>query len=138
MMKRLEDKVAIVTGAAQGLGETYAKALAAEGAKVMVSDIDDPTRVVDEINGSNGVAAGIVCDVTDDIYIGSMVATTEKKFGSVEILVNNAALFAAISFGSLNLPSTLTVSESKVPSVTTSISTTRPIPDTDLIQASRV
>ena len=43
-MNRLTDKVAIVTGAAQGLGETHAKSLAAEGAKVMVSDLDDPSR----------------------------------------------------------------------------------------------
>jgi len=95
-MRRLEDKVAIVTGAAQGLGETYAKALAAEGAKVMVSDIEDPSRVVDEIKESNGAAAGIVCDVTDDDSIAAMVAATEGEFGSVEILVNNAALFAAL------------------------------------------
>ena len=95
-MNRLTDKVAIVTGAAQGIGETYAKSLAAEGAKVMVSDLDDPSRVVAEIKASGGTAAGHLADVTDDASIAAMVDSTEKEFGAVEILVNNAALFAAL------------------------------------------
>ena len=95
-MNRLTDKVAIVTGAAQGLGETYAKSLAAEGARVMVSDLDDPSRVVAEIKASGGTATSTVADVTDDASIAAMVDATEKEFGAVEILVNNAALFAAL------------------------------------------
>ena len=95
-MNRLADKVAPLTSAAQGLGATYAKALAAEGAKVMVSDFDDPSRVVSEIKASDGTAAGIVADVTDDASIASVADATEKEFGPVEILVNSAALFAAL------------------------------------------
>ena len=62
----------------------------------MVSDLDDPSRVVAEIKASGGTATGIVADVTDDASIAAMVDATEKEFGAVEILVNNAALFAAL------------------------------------------
>ena len=65
-MSRLDGKVAVVTGAAQGIGETYAKALAEEGARVVVSDIADPSRVVDEITSAGGEAVGRIADVTDD------------------------------------------------------------------------
>ena len=95
-MSRLDGKVAVVTGAAQGIGETYAKALAAEGAKVVVSDIADPSRVVDEITGAGGEAVGRVADVTDDGSLAELVAAAESAFGPIEILVNNAALFAAL------------------------------------------
>ena len=70
-MNRLTDKVAIVTGAAQGLGETYAKSLAAEGAKVMVSDLDDPSRVVEEIKASGGTAAREFGD--QNIHVNAIV-----------------------------------------------------------------
>lgn len=95
-MDRLKDKVAIVTGAAQGIGETYAKAMAAEGAKVVVSDLDDPSRVVEEIKAAGGQAMGIIADVTDDESLAEMVSATEAEFGNLEILVNNAGLFAAL------------------------------------------
>ena len=97
-MSRLDGKVTIVTGAAQGIGETYAKALAAEGAKVVVSDIDDPSRVVDEIGNAGGEAIGNVADVTDDGALAALVEAAETAFGPIDILVNNAALFAALRF----------------------------------------
>ena len=95
-MDRLKDKVAVITGAAQGIGETYAKAMAAEGAKVVVSDIDDPSRAVGEIQAAGGKAMGIVADVTDDDSLATLVSATESEFGNIDILVNNAALFAAL------------------------------------------
>ena len=97
-MSRLDGKVAVVTGAAQGIGETYAKALAREGAKVVVSDIADPAGVVDEITGAGGEAIGAIADVTDDGSLAELVAAAESAFGPIEILVNNAALFAALRF----------------------------------------
>ena len=93
---RLAGKTAIVTGGASGFGAGIVEKFLAEGAKVMVSDIEDPSRVVNEIKESNGTAVGIQCDVTDDASIAAMVTATEEEFGSVEILVNNAALFAAL------------------------------------------
>lgn len=95
-MSRLDGKVAVVTGAAQGIGETYAKALAAEGALVAVSDIADPSRVVDEIKNAGGKAIGRIADVTDDGSLADLVEAAETAFGPIEILVNNAALFAAL------------------------------------------
>lgn len=95
-MDRLKDKVAVVTGAAQGIGETYAKAMAAEGAKVVVSDLADPSRVVDEIKAAGGTAMGMTADVTDDDSLAALVSATEAEFGNLEILVNNAGLFTEL------------------------------------------
>ena len=97
-MSRLDGKVAVVTGAAQGIGETYAKALAAEGARVVVSDIADPSRAVDEIKSAGGEAIANVADVTDDAALAALVEAAESAFGPIEILVNNAALFAELRF----------------------------------------
>ena len=95
-MSRLDGKVAVVTGAAQGIGETYAKALAAEGARVVVSDIADPSRAVDEIANAGGKAIGAIADITDDGSLSDLVAAAEAAFGPIEILVNNAGLFAEL------------------------------------------
>ncbi len=95
-MSRLDGKVAVVTGAAQGIGETYARALAAEGASVVVSDIADPSRVVEAITAAGGKAIGKMTDVTDDGALSDLVEAAESAFGPIEILVNNAALFAAL------------------------------------------
>ena len=95
-MDRLKGKVAVITGAAQGIGETYAKALASEGAKVVLSDIDNPNRAVEEIQSSGGTAMGVIADVTNDTSLAALVAATESEFGNIDILVNNAALFAAL------------------------------------------
>ena len=65
MPKRVEGSVCIVTGAAQGIGATYAKSLAGEGAKVVVSDVDDASAVADEIRASGGDALALRSDVAD-------------------------------------------------------------------------
>ena len=95
-MSRLDGKVAVVTGAAQGIGETYAKALAAVGARVVVSDIADPSRAVEEIKSAGGEAIGNIADITDDGALAGLVEAAEAAFGPIEILVNNAALFAEL------------------------------------------
>ena len=99
-MARLEGKTAIVTGAAQGIGAVYARALAQEGAKVCLSDILDTAPAVEEIRKAGGEAIGIHCDVTDPENIRAMVAETISTFGKLDILVNNAALFADLKQGS--------------------------------------
>ena len=96
-MARLTGTAVIVTGAAQGIGAAYAKALAAEGAKVMLCDIDAPDQVVQEIREARGEAIGQVCDVTDAKSVAALVRATEQKFGGVQVLVNNAALFGKIA-----------------------------------------
>lgn len=96
-MARLAGKVAIVTGGAKGIGRHYSLALAAEGARVMVADIADGTEVVKEIAAKGGDAASALCDVSDEAQVKALVADTIKRFGQIDILVNNAALYATLS-----------------------------------------
>ena len=95
-MARLDGKAAIVTGAAQGIGAVYAKALARAGAKLCVSDILDTADTVAAIREAGGEAIGMKVDVTDMAACEKMVADTVAAFGSADILVTNAALFAAL------------------------------------------
>ncbi|MGE0629343.1 MAG: SDR family NAD(P)-dependent oxidoreductase [Hyphomicrobiaceae bacterium] len=97
MAGRLKDKVAIVTGAAQGIGATYALALAAEGAKVVVSDVLATDKSVGAIKAAGGEATGLKCDVTDPASVKAMVDATIKAYGAVDILVNNAGLFGNLA-----------------------------------------
>ncbi|MGH8296778.1 MAG: SDR family NAD(P)-dependent oxidoreductase, partial [Steroidobacteraceae bacterium] len=96
-MARLDGSLAIVTGAAQGIGATYAKALAAEGARVCVCDLDPPDAVVEEIRAAGGQAIGRICDVSDPQAVAALVQATEQAFGGAQVLVNNAALFGKIA-----------------------------------------
>lgn len=100
-MPRLQDKVAIVTGAAAGpkaaLGAIFAKALAAEGAKVIVADARDGRSVAAEIAGKGGVAHAVTVDVREPRSVAAMVAETEQRFGRLDILVNNAAVGSNIA-----------------------------------------
>jgi NAD(P)-dependent dehydrogenase (short-subunit alcohol dehydrogenase family) len=94
MARFTNGEVAIVTGAAQGIGAHYAKTLAAEGAKVTVCDVLDPTNTVNIIKQAGGEAIGFKTDVTNDAQIADMVKQTAAQWGRIDILVNNAALFA--------------------------------------------
>lgn len=103
--KRLAGKVAIVTGAAQGIGRTYALGLAAAGAKVCVSDVSDPAETVRQIIKLGGEAIGTHADVTDQASLDAMVELTMSSFGRLDVLVNNAALFANLrmkNFGDID------------------------------------
>jgi len=95
-MGRLEGDVAIVTGAAQGIGAAYARAMAREGARVVAADIVDPAPLVREIVAAGGEALGIVADVTDATAVDNLVARTVERFGRIDSLVNNAALFGTL------------------------------------------
>jgi NAD(P)-dependent dehydrogenase (short-subunit alcohol dehydrogenase family) len=93
-MGRLQGRVAIVTGAAQGIGAAYAKALAREGAKTVVTDVGDTQACVDAINAEGNQAIGMHVDVTNNDDLSRMVREVEAAFGPVEILINNAGLFS--------------------------------------------
>lgn len=88
----------IITGGAKGIGRHYARALAQEGARVVVADIADGTEVVEAIAAEHGAQAvlGAVVDVSDEVSVKNLVARTVERFGQIDVLVNNAALFAPL------------------------------------------
>lgn len=90
----LHKKVAIVTGAGQGIGAAIAQALAAAGAKVAVNDInpDRAERTVDAILAAGGTAVAIPADVSNKFQCVHLVETTRAQWGQLDILVNNAAV----------------------------------------------
>jgi NAD(P)-dependent dehydrogenase (short-subunit alcohol dehydrogenase family) len=97
-MARLSGRTAIVTGGAKGIGAHYSRALAAEGARVMIADIADGKGLVEEIaaaHGANSVTSTIA-DVSDEASVKSLVAATMERFGQIDVLVNNAALYAPL------------------------------------------
>lgn len=89
---RFQDKVAIVTGAGQGIGEGYARALAAEGARVVVAELNEEQgeRVAKEIGDA---ALFVKVDVADPASAEAMAAAVMAEFGRIDHLVNNAAIF---------------------------------------------
>jgi NAD(P)-dependent dehydrogenase (short-subunit alcohol dehydrogenase family) len=97
-MARLAGKVAIVTGGAKGIGRHYSLALAAEGARVMIADIEDGKKLAEEIAGRHGVnsAASLAVDVSDETAVKNLVAETVARFGQIDVLVNNAALYSKL------------------------------------------
>ena len=97
-MARLEGKTAIVTGGARGIGRHYSQALAAEGARVMIADIADGKDLAAEIAGRHGgnSVASVKFDVGDEKAVKNAVAQTIERFGQIDILVNNAALYSTL------------------------------------------
>ena len=91
---KLDGRVAIITGAARGIGAAYAKRFAEEGAKVVVSDILDCTNTVNIIKQQGGDAVGVRCDGADERQCQVLVAKAVETYGKVDIMVPNAALFA--------------------------------------------
>ncbi len=103
-MERLKDKVAVITGASSGFGRAIAKAFAAEGAKVVCSDlkpdadqkgfetdIQIPTHEV--IKESGGESIFVTCDVTKSKNVAALVTASIDKFGTLDIMVNNAGIY---------------------------------------------
>lgn len=100
---RFKDKVAIVTGAGQGIGEAYARALAGEGAAVVVAEINAEagSHVASSIRESGGKAVFVATDVSSPNSAAAVVSQAIEHFGGVDYLVNNAAIFGGMRRESL-------------------------------------
>ncbi|HTP45125.1 MAG TPA: glucose 1-dehydrogenase [Candidatus Acidoferrum sp.] len=104
MPKKLEGKVAVVTGASKGIGAAVAKELASEGASVVVnyaSSKDGADRVVGEIKSQGGKAIAVQADVAKKADIERLFAETKKAFGRVDILINNAGIYEFAGIGEI-------------------------------------
>lgn len=107
-MKRLEDRVAVVTGSAQGMGLAIAKALGDEGAKIVITDVNKEQidLTVADLNKNGYTAAGYQMDVTNKEDVNAVFKSVKSDLGSVDLLVNNAG-------GSLHTPHILEEIEEK-------------------------
>lgn len=100
MSNRFQGKVAIVTGAAGGIGEAYARALAAEGASVVIADLDgDRGEAVAKDIGD--AALWVRTDVSDPASAEALAASTAEHFGGIDLLVNNAAIYGGMQLDTL-------------------------------------
>ena len=92
ILNRFSDRSVIVTGAGSGFGEATAKRFAAEGAKVVVSDIDQKRgdQVVENIVKEGGKAICVVCDVSVEAQVEQLVRLAQSEYGGVDVMINNA------------------------------------------------
>jgi meso-butanediol dehydrogenase/(S,S)-butanediol dehydrogenase/diacetyl reductase len=99
-MGRVQDKVVIVTGGAGGIGSEACRAIAAEGGKVLVADLDATAAesVADEITANGGIATSVGVDVTDRSQVQTMVRTAVEAFGALNVIFNNAGMNRPRSF----------------------------------------
>jgi NAD(P)-dependent dehydrogenase (short-subunit alcohol dehydrogenase family) len=89
----LEGKVALVTGAAQGIGKAIADGLAAEGARIVVADLQGAERAAEAYPGG----VGLTVDVAEEAEVERMAAETVERCGGLDVLVNNAGLYASLA-----------------------------------------
>lgn len=100
MAGRFDGQVALVTGAARGLGLTYGQAFAREGAKVVLTDILDPSQSAEGLRRQGAQALGLRADVTQEGSMKGAVEETVRNFGRLDILINNAGIYAGLRRGS--------------------------------------
>ena len=93
---RLKDKVAIITGAARGIGAAFAIGFGKEGAKVVIGDIRDGQKIVDAIEKAGGQALYLKTDVTKQDQCNALAQAAVDRFGAIDILINNAGTLVTI------------------------------------------
>jgi NAD(P)-dependent dehydrogenase (short-subunit alcohol dehydrogenase family) len=94
----LSGKVAVVTGAAIGIGRAIAEDLAAAGARVVIADMRGAEDAAKSVNADGGEALGVTADVTSPEALADLATATAEAFGGADILVNNAGIFAGLEF----------------------------------------
>jgi 3-oxoacyl-[acyl-carrier protein] reductase len=95
----VQDKVVAITGAARGLGQEFARSLAAAGARVIAADINDCAETIELVAAEHGNGISVRLDVTDAGSARAMVEAGIEAFGRVDALINNAALYGALHGG---------------------------------------
>lgn len=104
MSERLAGKVAVITGAASGIGSVYAQRLARDGATVVILDRIDAGDTVAKLTGSGSTATSMVVDVTDADQVGGAAERIATEYGGADILINNAGIYPNQSFSDITLP----------------------------------
>jgi len=95
----VRDKVVAITGAARGLGQEFARSLAAEGARIVVGDVNDCGETLDLVRNAGPEGVGVKLDVTDPASACAMIEAGVRAFGRIDALINNAALYGALHGG---------------------------------------
>jgi len=126
MAKGHKDKVAVITGAAGGIGQAFARRLAEDGVHIAVVDLGDGSETVKMVEAAGRTAIAIRCDVSSEESVAAMARAVQAKFGHVDIVVNCAGIFPQKVFGdmsfadwrkvlSINLDGTFLVTKAFVP-----------------------
>ncbi|CAH1405123.1 unnamed protein product [Nezara viridula] len=115
-MEALRERVAVVTGASEGIGEAIVRRLAAEGMKVaaLARRIDRLTELENELKGKGYIVKGYICDVQSESDVKAAFKSIEEDFGAITLLVNNAGVSKAISLDDINLDNVNTVLNTNV------------------------
>ena len=95
---KFDEKVVVITGAARGLGQEYARQFAQRGARVVVSDLRDCDETLATIENEGAQGLAVKVDVTNADSAASMAAAAVEKFGGIDVLINNAALYGSLKF----------------------------------------
>lgn len=103
MTRTHHGRIAVISGAASGIGQASAVRLAEEGARIVVADRENAKQTLDLITAAGGIATAIVCDVSDPASVAALKNAVEANIGLCDILVNNAGYIRRS--GSTRLPS---------------------------------
>jgi NAD(P)-dependent dehydrogenase (short-subunit alcohol dehydrogenase family) len=124
-----KDKVAVITGAARGIGQAYAKRLAADGANIVIADLEPTAETETAVRAAGVKALGVSADVSKPDGVAALAEAVEREFGRCDILINNVGIFPNAPFEdvtfedwrrvmSINLDSMFLTAKAFVPGMT--------------------